>query len=123
MAQHLKTETVANGGIVTGEDVSADNGIYILETPADPTPEFRVTHAQAIENVWWNPETKEIDQSYWNEDEILAYFSKCKVYRNRLEALEVAHKMAEDYTVLEYGVSSLRCPIKFPKRQSCGDAC
>lgn len=105
--------------------MSADNGIYILETPIGSNKsiqEFRVVHAQAIENINWNSEKSNFDHEYWNKEALIDYFGECKVYKSQLEALEAASEMAKDYTMLEYGISSIECPIPFPN-VSCRDAC
>ena len=62
--------------------MSADDGIYILETKDG----YRVTHAQAIENLWWwDEEPNERDEM--NPDELIRYFGNCTIFSTRGEAL------------------------------------
>jgi hypothetical protein len=59
--------------------MSADDGIYILQTLG---PEFRVVHTQAIENIYWhptccdNPDIGEYKDS--GPDEEYCYHEICK---------------------------------------------
>jgi len=84
--------------------MSADNGVYILKSKDG----YRVTHAQAIDNLW-----------YWEEDEskrfkelnpkyLKIYFEDCKVVSTNIEALSEAKKMAIEINrqglPLEYGI-------------------
>jgi hypothetical protein len=84
--------------------MSADNGIYILKTLA-PTGrgfEFRIIHAQAIENLTYQHPTG-------NPCEIINYYLDTKVMTNQNKALKSAHNLYEEYTkdggYVEYGVS------------------
>lgn len=109
--------------------MSADNGVYILES----IDGFRVTEAQAIDNLWWwwdDPrlydeefvkaqEARGIENPYagsgraydqLNPKELLKYFGKCKVFKTREEALDEANRiyeeiMSDDFCpVCEYGI-------------------
>lgn len=79
--------------------MSADNGIYILQTPKDNTPigspkarsEFRVAHLQAVDNYQTIEEAREA----WGDP----------VYDTENEAFAEALKMSKDYEILEYGIS------------------
>ena len=78
--------------------MSADNGIYILKTPKDGAEEefeYRVIHAQGIDNI---------------EDEdpamVISYFGKCEALTKE-EAQNKAFEMEEDCYILEYGISSI----------------
>jgi hypothetical protein len=78
--------------------MSADNGIYIVEFPDG----FRVAHCQAIENIDYYPEgSKE------RKEMLKSYFGKSKVYKKFKKANKKAWKMAQDYTILEYGIAFL----------------
>lgn len=93
--------------------MSADNGIYILKTlameaePEEPF-EYRVAHASAIENIYWDHE-----KGGYREDErftpeiAFQYFSEAPVFRTLYEASGYAHQLESDYSILEYGVSVL----------------
>jgi len=84
--------------------MSADNGIYILETKDG----FRVAHAQAIGNIHYNA-----DETGFNLREIYRYFHKGKFFKFKEEALKEACKMYEEIIndpicpIVEYGI----CPI------------
>lgn len=98
--------------------MSADNGIYILKSEG---PEFRVVHAQAIENINWNEQTKSCcDPHYFNMEEVRRYFGKCKVFSNQVDADVEAVKLADEILgdtmcpILEYGISMIYLPCKFP---------
>lgn len=93
--------------------MSADNGIYILESDG---PEWRVIEAQAIENINWNPDTG----SSFNMEEVKRYFGKCRIFTDRKAAETEAFRMEEETLndqmcpILEYGISTIRFPHKFP---------
>lgn len=78
--------------------MSADNGIYILETKDS----YRVTHAQAIENLFYS------HIGFHSCEEIvptraIEIFGGCKFTRDKEKALKIAHDIEQGmYT--EYGV-------------------
>jgi hypothetical protein len=95
--------------------VSSDNGIYILATKGPFFTEYRVTHAQAIENIRWHP-----DESGFNKLSLWEYFKDSKVY-NEEEAWDVARKIYEDIMnnhdlpIIEYGICQINAThIEFP---------
>jgi hypothetical protein len=80
--------------------MSADNGIYILQTEG---PEFRVAYQQTIDNIYGNFS----DESFqWQGDPemMLEYFEDAPVFSNLEEALDKASDMSYDYEYLEYGI-------------------
>ena len=79
--------------------MSADNGIYILVTKG---PEYRVAHAQAIEDIHFGVRNPDYE---WNEKSIVEKFGKVAVSSNKAEALDIALKMSKQCSVLEYGIS------------------
>lgn len=93
--------------------MSADNGVYILKTKArfpeiDSDYEYRVTHAQAIENIHWDQEKGDYREDGRFTPEIaFDYFGRCQVFRTSLEATQFAHALADDIDILEYGVCVL----------------
>lgn len=93
--------------------MSSDNGVYILETQAPGLPagvrEFRVAHAQAIENLYYNVETT---RPQFVPQEAFRYFGACQVFPDYEEALHYAMEVAERCPILEYGVSSLFHPTQ-----------
>lgn len=86
--------------------MSADNGIYIGRFPtADGGMEYRVIHAQAIENVDYGTEEEQdlYRVLYFGSDST----HPPSVFTSRDEAYDYAHLIAEGYDILEYGVSEL----------------
>ena len=83
--------------------MSADNGIYIGHFPDG----WRVTHAQAIENIDYYPEG-----SAERKQELKEYFGKSKLYPSLDEAyqkaLEIESEIANsEFPILEYGICIL----------------
>jgi len=99
----LDVQTVDNG-IVKEKPMSSDNGIYICEFP---NQEWRVIHAQAIDNLSYEPD----DEDGFNSVQVINY---CNVgaatFGSKEQAMVHAHRMAEDYEILEYGVSVIKFP-------------
>lgn len=90
--------------------MSADNGIYILVTMKKDSHdcEYRVAHAQAIDNLDYGTEEDK-------QNSMVQYFGKSKVY-NESDAILFAHDLAKNYSVLEYGVSTIDLtPQEFPE--------
>ena len=91
--------------------MSADNGVYILETKG---PEYRVIHAQAIDNIAWNGD--EYWDGEWNSKCIQEYFGKAEKFNNLDEAYKEAVKIHNQYEWTEYGICVLPYPEKkFPE--------
>jgi hypothetical protein len=86
--------------------MSSDNGIYILKTPKENGFEYRVTHAQAIDNLWWENEDG-------NPKEIVAYFGSCRVFTSDDEAFLEAKRLYDDYGYTEYGIIKIDMPLPF----------
>lgn len=95
--------------------MSADNGIYVLETPRQavvgdelPSREYRVAHAQAIDNITF------FKEGPLRDAELVAYFGRAEVLYNKTEALVKAHEEADKCSILEYGVNLIHWPTPFP---------
>jgi len=95
--------------------MSADNGIYILRA----LDGFRVTSAQAIDNIyWWGDEQR----TEINPEILIEYFGDCKVYQTDKEALQKAEQlydeiMNDDYCpICEYGICYIDYPHHFPQK-------
>jgi len=108
--------------------MSSDNGIYILKTkPAGnvyvvpdeenssisegfmvrpDTFEYRVVHAQCIENLYYDVATGQHNQDFTPEDAYM-YFKECQVFYDEGKASAYAFRLAEQHPILEYGVSIL----------------
>jgi len=97
--------------------------VYILKTPIDNQPnkfEFRVTHAQAIENIYFG----DIEDKGYDPEYVVSYFQNAPVFENFADASQHAFNLGEnilksDFPVLEYGIQSIELPhsFKFYKKQ------
>jgi len=96
--------------------MSADNTIAILKTPRkDGGFEYRVAHAQAIDNLWYAPVEWE-DQNYCkdgNPKEIVRYFGDCEVFLDAKAASEKAKQLYDDCMYVEYGIQEYSFPKTF----------
>jgi len=122
--------------------VSADNGIYILETEG---PEFRVAHLMAVENINFDENAPEPMQPpgnnsiyeyrpedaahcAWQEANQKRYDSQdpdvliknaremwagSPVFTSKSFAFMYADEISKKYTILEYGISTIKIPRKF----------
>jgi hypothetical protein len=97
--------------------MSADNGIYILETEG---PEYRVAHMQAVENYMWDEDARD----YSNNPDVhirnaRTMWRNCKAFTNKMDAANLAFEMEEKilsddfYPILECGISTIKIPRKF----------
>lgn len=80
--------------------MSADNGIYILETKG---PEYRVAYHHNIDEIYGNYS----DESFqWQGDPemMLEYFGNAVMFTTIEEALDTAGSMVYDYPYLEDGI-------------------
>lgn len=90
--------------------MSSDNGIYILKTkhPKDESKfEFRVIHAQAIENIYWDAKLGKETFSEVVPEEAASYFGQAEVFTNASAADMHASNLADECTYLEYGIRTL----------------
>lgn len=80
--------------------MSADNGVYVLQTKG---PEFRVAYGQAIDSIYgkFNDDTLHWDG---NPEMMAEFFGKSKMFTDLDEALALAETMSYNYDYLEYGV-------------------
>ena len=81
--------------------MSADNGIYIHKFKNG----WKVCHAQAIENIYWQRGNKKYNYYYLNE-----YFKSSPFFKTEEEALKEATRlyreiMDSDFPILEYGIN------------------
>ena len=92
--------------------MAADNGIYIGVFPTTEGKEFRVIHAQAIENC----DDIAFDGTSRTQEEVDAYrvmyFGSAKPFKTIEEARTEAWRlhdeiMSSDFPVLEYGISEI----------------
>lgn len=84
--------------------MSADNGIYIGKFGE----EYRVIHAQAIENVEYEP-----DFHGFNAEWVARYYHSAPCFATKAEALALASQMEDEILsddfcpILEYGISTI----------------
>lgn len=92
-----------NGGC----KMSADNGIYILETK----DQYRVAHLQAIDNLSCVSLRNGRNAGYvgLSPAKAVEMWGGCRYTRSRRKALEIAHRWAQRLPVCEYGVRIVRC--------------
>jgi hypothetical protein len=80
--------------------MSADNGVFILETSG---PEYRVAYGQGIDNIYgkFNDITK-----HWegDMDKMMDFFGTSKIFIHLEEALDEAEKISYNHEYLEYGI-------------------
>jgi len=93
--------------------MSADNGIYIGKFPKDIGHEYRVIHAQAIENLeFFDKEEDAKKYAGENPRAIVEYFGGAPVY-SETRAFHEAQRMekeilSDDFCpILEYGISTI----------------
>lgn len=87
--------------------MSADSGVYLLQTKGETGPEYRVVYAQAIDNIYgkFNEETNHWDG---NPEMMLDYFGQSEVFTDLEQAWDHANHLAEEYEWLEDGVCLIR---------------
>jgi len=98
--------------------MSADNGVYILKTPARPIKtgncytnqhgkfEYRVAHCQAIDNI------------DYSDLYIPLLFGNSAVHRNRDSAMELAVRILDELDICEYGICTIEKENYFPNMTS-----
>jgi len=105
--------------------MSADNGVYILRSPAaDNEFDYRVVHASAIDNITYEP-----DKKGFNTEQVMAYFGGAKVFHDNPAAMAEASYIADTVMadgfcpILEYGIQTIHLPFPFPdSNKKCCDA-
>lgn len=109
--------------------MSADNGVYILVSRGRKTrhgfkKEYRVIHAQAIENIDWSPDYPvDASEPKLNREMVLVYFGEARVMSDRRIAEGYAQclfdEMERDGGFVEYGIRWLDdfADVPFPQPQ------
>ena len=94
--------------------MSADNGVYILKTPARPIKdgncyinqhgksEYRVAHCQAIDNL------------DYSDLYVPLLFANSAVHSENGPALREAVRILDDLPICEYGISFVERDFHFP---------
>lgn len=101
--------------------MSADDGIYILQSPVEDYScfEYRVIHAQAIENLYWCEDDKDSADEIQPEM-LMEYFGSSEVFWDKHKAwvkvFQLEKDMKDEYGFgPEYGISMIRYDQPFPK--------
>jgi hypothetical protein len=82
--------------------MSADNGIYVFVSPTSTGREYRVAHAQAIDNIdYFEEGTPECEAME------VVYFGSAKICKSHNEAMEEAINELKKVPFTEYGISFL----------------
>jgi len=89
--------------------MSADNAVIVGCFPN----EFKVIHAQAIDNLGYEPD----DEDGFNSREVISYFNNGKTFSHLEKALVYAHELADNTTFVEYGVQKIQFPHTFDQYQ------
>jgi len=84
--------------------MSADNGIYILECK----DQYRVIHAQAIDNLYWTFLDGMMSVDKPVSTRIVEMYGDSRYTRDINMARNIAFSMEKRHPILEYGVSSIR---------------
>lgn len=83
--------------------MSADNGIYVLLTETEKGPEYRVSHAQSIDNIYgeWD-----VDRAKYKGDNLAIFdtFCQSEVFYTLNEALDKAEEIEHDVGYTEDGI-------------------
>jgi hypothetical protein len=94
--------------------MSADNGIYILETDTDNGREYRVTSAQCIESIYCDLEDgRGCDVT---DSGMIEEWGDSEVFNTETKALKYAEELANTIDWLEYGICFIRVDRKFPQK-------
>jgi hypothetical protein len=100
--------------------VSADNGIYILETGTGPSREYRVKHLQAVEDLMWDEGIGDYSENAdIHIENARKMWADCTVITSRREAFQEAQKlfdeiMQDDFCpIVEYGIQTIPVPRDF----------
>lgn len=94
--------------------MSADNGIYILQTKDENgVLEYRVAHLGAIENLYYSDPSG--DEVY-----MWLFFRKSPLFYDKNDAYEWAKEIEkeildDDFGIIEYGIVLLEVNKSFPK--------
>jgi hypothetical protein len=95
--------------------MSADNGIYILET----TDGYRVAHLQAVNNVDYGVRRRATEAE--NDDirikNARMMWDKAPFFREKEMARQYAFKLEERHQLLEYGICWIKIPRNFNEEE------
>ena len=84
--------------------MSADNGVYILETKG---PEYRVAYGQNVDEIYGEFSDKSL-QWQGNPRAIFEFFGEAIVFLDEFDAIDNAEQIALEYEYLEDGICVIR---------------
>ena len=95
--------------------MSADNGIYILQTPRVGLGyEYRLAHLQAVENYLWDEkigkQTEDLD--VWIKNARKMWCGVAPMF-SRAVAFQEAEKLYNEYGYVEYGIRVIEIDREF----------
>ena len=100
--------------------MSADNGIYVLECKtAEGVTEFRVAHAQNIEDTNYIPlgTIPARGRQFWNLAHVWDVWHRSQVFHDKNTVFSKAYEMEGELDVCEYGVCHEYMSRPFPTEQ------
>lgn len=74
--------------------MSADNGIYVLLTDTEKGPEYRVSYANAIDNIY-GKYNDDLGRYEGNVQNIISVFGEAQVFHTLNEALDFAEEIEQ----------------------------
>jgi hypothetical protein len=93
--------------------MSADNGVYVLETVRPVNYEtyklYRVAHTTAIDNFDYYKEKQPYNLGAYMKE----IWGNSPVYEDKQEALMVAHEIVDNLPFCEYGVKVIKTDYVF----------
>lgn len=103
--------------------MSADNGIYILQTPKGNGFEYRVREIVGVENIYYKYDYTSKDNPCGGESDnpdvwiknARHMWSTCEVFTNKTDAYMKADDLANnpDCYILEYGICMIKIDREF----------
>lgn len=100
--------------------MSADNGVYILETNIKDSfeKEYRVAHATAVENIEWSDKIYDDKEITFGDCYLVLLFGCSKIYNKKdsqIEAFQIYEDIIRsDFPICEYGISVIVLDKEFP---------
>lgn len=97
--------------------MSAENGIYLLETPKGKGFEYRFVYLQGVEDRNWKDddalEYHTRPQPQFEIEEARELWKSSKVYVSKFEAVKAALAFKEKIGYTEYGLVQIEIPVEF----------
>lgn len=101
--------------------MSADNGVYILVTKGSAgKKEYRVAHAQAIGNLWYEPDYPSGSREGFSREYAHLLFGESRVFTDVKLARGYAERICDEHLeyggIVEYGIRVLDYSrFRFPR--------